>query len=281
MAEEKGTLYMCATPIGNLGDMTERALQVLREVDLVAAEDTRRTRQLLNYFSIKVPLVSYHEHNKEKQGPHLVEELLAGKNIAIVTDAGFPGIADPGEQLAKEAVAESINIVPIPGANAALSALVASGLPSSPFFFGGFLPKNKKHRKEQLVEWQQIPSTIVLYEAPHRIKEVLRDILSVWGERQVVMARELTKVHEEFFRGSITECLVHLEANQPRGEFTLVIDKGQIVPIIKEDDPLKVVQLLVAEGMVKKDALQKVAKEYKIPKRDLYNRLILLEEVDK
>ncbi|HIU64637.1 MAG TPA: 16S rRNA (cytidine(1402)-2'-O)-methyltransferase [Candidatus Avacidaminococcus intestinavium] len=272
---------MCATPIGNLGDITKRALTVLSEVDLIAAEDTRRTRQLLNHFAIKKPLVSYHEHNKEKQGLKLLEELRKGYHIALVSDAGFPGIADPGEQLVNQAVKEGITVVPLPGANAALSALVASGLPSAPFFFGGFLPKNKKHRKEQLVQWQHIPSTIVLYEAPHRVKEVIKDILAVWGERQIALARELTKVHEEFFRGTLAEALAHLELQQPRGEFTLVIAQGTKIVELREEDPLSVVQKLLAEGKDKKETLQSVAKAYKIPKRDLYNRLILLEEGDK
>lgn len=282
--DEPGTLYLCATPIGNLKDMTERAVQTLAAVDVIAAEDTRHTRQLLTHFGIHGSLVSYHEHNKEKQGPLLIEKLLSGKDIALVSDAGFPGIADPGEHLAKLAIEAGINVVPIPGANAALCALIASGLPSSPFFFGGFLPKSKKNRREQLQAWQKIPATIVLYEAPHRVKEVLTDILSAWGDRRMAAGRELTKLHEEFFRGRVSECLEWLAKQPPRGEFSLVI--AQTEENIAEEppdegDPLEKVLTLIAAGTPKKEALQLIAKENKIPKRELYNRLILAEEGEK
>ena len=223
---EAGILYLCATPIGNLEDITPRVLRILSEADIIAAEDTRHTLQLLNHFNIKGHLVRYDEHSKDKNGPKLIAELLDGKNVALVSDAGFPGIADPGEQLAREAIDAGIKVVPLPGANAALCALIASGLPSSPFFFGGFLPKSKKNRAEQLAAWKNIPSTIILYEAPHRIKDVLKEILAAWGDRQLAAARELTKLHEEFFRGSVTECLAWLEAQPPRGEFCLVIASG-------------------------------------------------------
>ena len=166
-----GTLYLCATPIGNLEDMTPRALRMLQEADLIAAEDTRHTLQLLNHFGIKGHLIRYDEHSKEKQGAYLLDELLAGKNVALVSDAGFPGIADPGEALAKDAIAAGVRVVPVPGANAALCALIASGLPAYPFFFGGFLPKSKKNRREQLEQWKYVPATMILYEAPHRIEK--------------------------------------------------------------------------------------------------------------
>lgn len=278
---ELGTLYLCATPIGNLEDISQRALRLLQEADWIAAEDTRHTRQLLTHFGIHGHLISYHEHNKEKQGPVLIEKLLAGDNVTLVSDAGFPGIADPGEQLAKLAIAAGIKVVPVPGANAALCALIASGLPSSPFFFGGFLPKSKKNRREQLRQWQRIPATIVLYEAPHRIKEVLNDILLCWGDRQMTAGRELTKLHEEFFRGSVSECLAWLEKQPPRGEFSLVIAKGEEeIPdeMAEKIDPIEKVQALLAAGTDKKEALLSVAKEYKIPKRELYNKLILVKE---
>ena len=175
--DKYGTLYLCATPIGNLEDMTPRALRMLQEADLIAAEDTRHTLQLLNHFDIKGRLVRYDEHSKEKQGAYLLEQLLEGKSIALVSDAGFPGIADPGEALAHDAIAQGVRVVPVPGANAALCALIASALPTYPFFFGGFLPKSKRNRREQLELWQHIPATMILYEAPHRIVEVLKDIL--------------------------------------------------------------------------------------------------------
>ena len=275
-----GTLFLVATPIGNLGDMTPRAVQTLAEADLIAAEDTRRTLQLLNHFSIKGKLLHYDENNKEKQGPVLLEELLQGKNVALVTDAGFPGISDPGEAMARLAIQNGITVVPVPGANACLTALVASGLPSTPFFFGAFLPKSKKNRKEQLEKWKQIPATIVLYEAPHRIVEVLEEILVVWGDRQMAFGRELTKLHEEFWRGTISQAIIYLKENPPRGEFVLVIAQAEEKPpdVTEEVEPLDAVKLKIAEGVPKKEALSEIAKQFKIPKRDLYNRLIQEQE---
>lgn len=280
MTEEGlGTLYLCATPIGNLEDMTPRAIRMLQEADLIAAEDTRHTLQLLNKFDIKGHLIRYDEHSKEKQGAYLLGELLAGKNVALVSDAGFPGIADPGEALAKEAIAEGIRVVPVPGANAALCALVASGLPAYPFFFGGFLPKSRKNRREQLEIWKYIPATMILYEAPHRIEEVLEDILESWGDRPMAAARELTKLHEEFFRGTVSSCLEWLKEQPPRGEFCLVLGAGEAKPQEEQEvlDPLEEVKLLIANGMDKKSALAQVAKQRKIPKRELYNQLLVEE----
>ena len=273
-----GTLYLCATPIGNLEDMTPRALRMLQEADIIAAEDTRHTLQLLNHFDIKGRLVRYDEHSKEKQGAYLLQQLLEGKNIALVSDAGFPGIADPGEALAHEAIANGVRVVPVPGANAALCALIASGLPTYPFFFGGFLPKSKRNRREQLELWQHIPATMILYEAPHRIVEVLKDILDCWGDRPLAAARELTKLHEEFYRGTVSGCLKWLSENSPRGEFCLVLGAGDGKSA--EDEvaaqlaPLDEVRKLMAEGVDKKTALAQVAKKRKIPKRELYNQLI-------
>ena len=276
---EYGILYLCATPIGNLEDMTPRAQRMLAEADIIAAEDTRHTLQLLNHFNIKGRLVRYDEHSKERQGAYLLAELLDGKNVALVSDAGFPGIADPGEQLAKLAIDAGVRVVPVPGANAALCALIASGLPASPFFFGGFLPKSKKNRREQLEAWQYLPATVVLYEAPHRITQVLQEIMAVWGDRQLAAARELTKLHEEFFRGSISQCLAWLAVNKPRGEFCLVIAAGTAAPPQPEvQDPLTQVKSLLAQGVDKKTALAQVAKANKLPKRELYKQLISEEE---
>jgi len=272
---EYGTLYMCATPIGNLEDMTPRAIRMLSEADLIAAEDTRHTLQLLNHFDIKGRLVRYDEHSKEKQGQYLLEQLLEGKNVALVSDAGFPGIADPGEALARDAISAGIKVVPVPGANAALCALIASGISAYPFFFGGFLPKSKKNRREQIEAWKYIPATIILYEAPHRIEEVLEDLLSSWGDRKVACARELTKLHEDFYRGTISSCLENFKNNPPRGEFCLVIDQGEAKQEeIVELDPLEEVKQLIATGVDKKTALSQVAKQRKIPKRELYNQLL-------
>lgn len=274
--DKYGTLYLCATPIGNLEDMTPRALRMLQEADLIAAEDTRHTLQLLNHFEIKGRLVRYDEHSKEKQGAYLLEQLLEGKSIALVSDAGFPGIADPGEALAHDAIAQGVRVVPVPGANAALCALIASGLPTYPFFFGGFLPKSKRNRREQLELWQHIPATMILYEAPHRIVEVLKDILACWGDRPLAAARELTKLHEEFYRGTVSGCLSWLEENSPRGEFCLVLGAGDGKAATEEEqlEPLDEVRRLMAEGVDKKSALAQVAKKRKIPKRELYNQLI-------
>ena len=272
-----GTLYLVATPIGNLEDMTPRAIRMLSEADIIAAEDTRHTLQLLNHFDIKGRLVRYDEHSKEKQGAYLLAELTDGKNVALVSDAGFPGIADPGEALAKEAIDAGIRVVPVPGANAALCALIASGLPAYPFFFGGFLPKSRRNRKEQLDLWKHIPATIILYEAPHRIKEVLQDILECWGDRPMAAARELTKLHEEFYRGTVASCLQWLEEQPPRGEFCLVLAPGEGKPaseMAEELDPLDEVKQLIASGVDKKTALAQVAKKRRIPKRELYNQLI-------
>lgn len=274
MENKKGTLYLCATPIGNLEDMTPRAVRVLREADLIAAEDTRHTRQLLTHFGIHGQLISYHEHNKEKQGPVLLAALEEGKDIALVTDAGFPGISDPGEMIAQQAIAAGLPVVPVPGANACLTALVASGLPSTPFFFGAFLPKSRKNRKEKLEEWKNIPATLVLYEAPHRILDVLQDMEEVWGDRKMTLGRELTKLHEEFFRGTISTCRQHLLENPPRGEFVLVVEQGTVEKQEPQGDPLDAVKELMARGTDKKEALAQVAKAYKVPKRELYNRLV-------
>lgn len=271
-----GTLYLCATPIGNLEDMTPRVLRILQEADMIAAEDTRHTLQLLNHFAIKSRLVRYDEHSKEKQGAYLLQQLLEGKNIALVSDAGFPGIADPGEALAQDAIAAGVRVVPLPGANAALCALIASGLPTYPFFFGGFLPKSKRNRREQLDQWAHIPATMVLYEAPHRIIDVLKDILEYWGDRQLAAARELTKLHEEFYRGTVSGCIEWLEQNSPRGEFCLVVGAGDRAAESADTDiePLDEVRCLLAQGMDKKTALAQIAKKRKIPKRELYNQLI-------
>lgn len=274
-----GTLYLCATPIGNLEDMTPRAVRMLAEADLIAAEDTRHTLQLLNHFAIKGRLVRYDEHSKEKQGAYLLQQLLEGKNVALVSDAGFPGIADPGEALAREAIGAGVRVVPVPGANAALCALIASGLPAYPFFFGGFLPKSRRNRREQLEAWQYIPATIILYEAPHRIEEVLKDLLDCWGDRPLAAARELTKLHEEFYRGTVSGCLAWLADRPPRGEFCLVVGTGggQEEPAAAAP-PLEQVRSLLEQGVDKKTALAQVAKKCKIPKRELYNQLISEEE---
>ena len=273
-----GTLYLVATPIGNLEDMTPRAIRMLKEADIIAAEDTRHTLQLLNHFDIKGRLVRYDEHSKEKQGAYLLAELTDGKNVALVSDAGFPGIADPGEALAKEAIDAGIRVVPVPGANAALCALIASGLPAYPFFFGGFLPKSRRNRKEQLDLWKHIPATIILYEAPHRIKEVLQDILECWGDRPMAAARELTKLHEEIIRTTLSEAIKKYTETAPKGEFVLVLAGAP--EVVKEEasatDAAARVAQLMEEGMSRKDAVKQTAKELDLPKNVVYDAALKL-----
>lgn len=221
---ERGTLYLCPTPIGNLEDITLRALRILKEVDFIAAEDTRITRKLLNHYNIKTPLVSYHEHNKQKKGPEIISMLQQGKSIALVTDAGTPGISDPGEDLVRMAVDVGISVVPLPGAAAAICALVASGLSTERFVFEGFLPRKKKERAERLRELAAESRTMVLYEAPHRLIKALEDLRQALGDRNIVVAREMTKIHEEFFRGTVKQALEKFTQIPPRGELVLVME---------------------------------------------------------
>ena len=279
-----GILYLCATPIGNLEDMTPRAQRMLAEADIIAAEDTRHTLQLLNRFNIKGRLVRYDEHSKERQGAYLLDELLSGKNIALVSDAGFPGIADPGEQLARLAIDAGVQVVPVPGANAALCALIASGLPASPFFFGGFLPKSKKNRRQQLEEWQYLPATIILYEAPHRIEQVLKEVLEVWGDRQLAAARELTKLHEQTLRMTLDEAVAYFDANAPRGEFVLILEGAPDEPETEQDEAERLasaaeaVRRRMEQGQTQKDAVKAVSAETGVKKNALYRYVLDHEE---
>jgi 16S rRNA (cytidine1402-2'-O)-methyltransferase len=277
---EGGVLYVVGTPIGNLGDLSERAKEVLREVDRIAAEDTRHTRKLLSHLGIRSPLVSYHEHNRKEKGAELVERLLAGERIALVSDAGMPGISDPGEDLVREAVERGIPVIPVPGPNAALTALVASGLPTHPFLFAGFLPRTSKERKEELSRWSRLPVTLLLYEAPHRLTVMLRDALEVLGDRKAAVCRELTKVHEEWVRGRLSECLAHFTEAGVRGEFTVVIAGAQAGEEEEQEvkawwsglDVIGHVEAYLEQGKSKKEAIQLVAKDRQMPKRDVYNR---------
>ncbi len=274
--QETGNLYLCATPIGNLEDITLRLVKTLEQVDLIAAEDTSHTKKLLNHLQINKKLFSYHEHNKDRVGPELINLLLQGKNIALVSDAGYPGIADPGEHLVQLAVDKNIKIIPLPGANAALCALIASGICTTPFFFGGFLPKTKKHRQEQLRQWQNLPATIILYEAPHRIVQVLTEMQEIFGDRKIALARELTKLYEEFFRGSIQDSLLWLEGKPPRGEFTIVVQKNELPQEeenVQEIAFLKLQQLIKA-GFDKKESMKQIAQEFGVKKNELYRRLL-------
>lgn len=221
--EKPGTLYLVATPIGNLEDMTFRAIRTLREVQLIAAEDTRQTRKLLTHFEIQNRLVSYHEHNKEASGPELIRLLEEGQNIALVSDAGIPAISDPGAELVRDAVAQGIAVVPIPGANAALSALIISGLPTDRFLFVGFPPRDRKGLNKFLDGLENESGTLLLYESPHRIKKTLAIVAERWSDRSMAIVRELTKRHEEAVRGTVQACLRHVEEFPPLGECCIVI----------------------------------------------------------
>lgn len=272
--KEKGVLYLCATPIGNLEDITLRALRVLREVDLIAAEDTRHTRKLLNRYGIKKPMLSYHEHNRRQRGGELLARLLAGQKIALVADAGMPGISDPGADLVSLALAEGIPVVPIPGPNAALTALVVSGLPTSSFCFEGFLPAAAGPRRRRLEELKKEKRTMIFYEAPHRLLKTLADMLEILGDRPVAVARELTKLHEEVWRGTLAGALEYFGQHPPRGEFTLVVGGAKE----SEDpwldlSPAEHVALLVEMGLSKKEAIRQVAKQRNLPRREVYSQV--------
>lgn len=277
---KNGTLYLCATPIGNLEDMTYRAVRVLGEVPLIAAEDTRRTRQLLTHFGLSTRLVSYHEHNKDEKGPRLIAWLEEGNDLACVSDAGLPGVADPGARLAADAVAAGIRVVPLPGANAALSALIASGLDTERFSFVGFLPRTKEKRRERLSEISGREDTLIFYEAPHRLAETMKAILDALGDRPAAIARELTKKFEEFRRGRLSELLAWCEEMPPRGEFVLVVggaeEKTEAVPAAPED-AVELARTLAAGGMAKKEAIREAARRTGLSRRDVYQAVLAAE----
>lgn len=283
MDNKSGTLYLCATPIGNLEDMTFRAVNILKEVDIIGAEDTRHTLKLLNHFDIKTALISYHEHNKNERGPEIIARLLDGQNVAIVSDAGMPGISDPGSDLVRMALEAGIKVVPVPGANAALSGIICSGLDTRMFTFVGFLPKTTKKRRELLDELSTHPYTMIFYESPHRLKNTLTELLAEFGDREATVARELTKKFEEFVRGSLKSLKQYFEENLPRGEFTLIVagkDKEDLMSQEKEQlSPLEEVLALIQNGTNKKDAIRTVALNREIPKREVYRVLVEYEKL--
>ena len=273
-----GTLYLVGTPIGNLEDITLRALRVLKDVDLIACEDTRHTAQLLNHYAISKPTVSYHEHNELTRAAELIVHLERGDNIAVVSDAGMPGVSDPGYRLVALAVRHHIRVVPVPGATAFLSALVASGLPTDSFHFGGFLPAKAGARRTALEAIRNSPRTEVFYEAPHRIVECIRDIVEVLGpERHVVIAREVTKLHEEFLRGRAEDTLATLEERgEVRGEITLLIGKAdELLPAAASRKTVaqRVQELMRDEKLDEKNALKQAAKEFGLSKSEAYREL--------
>ncbi|WP_410502184.1 16S rRNA (cytidine(1402)-2'-O)-methyltransferase [Exiguobacterium acetylicum] len=271
--QQQGTgLYIVPTPIGNLEDMTYRAVRILQESDIVAAEDTRQTMKLFRHFSIETKLVSYHEHNKQTSGERLLADLQSGKQIALVSDAGMPGISDPGSDLIRQAIAADIPVIVLPGANAALTALVASGLSTERFLYYGFLPRKKKERREELEQVKYEKGTLVFYEAPHRLKEMLQGIEEVLGDRQVTLARELTKRYEEYIRGSVSE-LRAWAAEDVRGEFVVLVEgsnEDRPDAVIQESDPLEQIRRYIEEGEKPNAALKRVAKERGLDRQELY-----------
>ena len=278
-----GILYLVGTPIGNLDDMSFRAVKVLQQVDLIAAEDTRHTRKLLSHFNIHVPLTSYHEHNKLIKGPILIEKLLTGNNIAVVSDAGLPGIADPGSHLAALAIQEDIQVSPVPGANAALTALIASGLSTVQFSFIGFLPKKLSNRKKILTEISSRSETLIFYETPHRLVKILGEMLDVFGEaRQVSVCRELTKKFEQFIRGTLREINEYFDSIEPRGEYVLILEGCSRTKINNLSDraitPVEYVHKLMATGLTKKEAIKKTADECHLSRRDIYAAVLQSEK---
>jgi 16S rRNA (cytidine1402-2'-O)-methyltransferase len=266
-----GTLYIVATPIGNLEDITLRAIRVLKEADLIAAEDTRHTQKLLNKYDIHTPFTSYHDHNKEEKAPVLVSRMLDGKSVALVSDAGTPGISDPGYFLINLAVDQRIPIVPIPGATAAIAALSISGLPTDSFVFEGFLPSKQSARRKRLEELKTEKRTLVFYEAPHRIINTIEDMASVLGDRKAVVTRELTKIHEEAIRGNLTEVLEHLNKGSYKGEFTIIVHGATETPSDQNIDTKEYLKnLMLHRGMTKKEAIAAAAEELGLPKKEVY-----------
>ena len=276
-----GILYLCATPIGNLEDMTFRAIRTLKEVDLIAAEDTRNSIRLLNHFAIQTPMTSYHEYNKYDKGRKLIEKLLEGKNIALITDAGTPGISDPGEELVRMCHENGIRVTSVPGAAACITALTMSGLPTRRFAFEAFLPSEKKEREKILTELERETRTIILYEAPHRLVRTLKLFEERLGdERNVAVCRELTKKHETVYRGTLCDAVSYYESTEPRGECVLVID-GKSQEEIEREEQKKWEQMsiedhvayYISQGADRKEAMKKTAQDRGVSKRDIYNYL--------
>jgi 16S rRNA (cytidine1402-2'-O)-methyltransferase len=273
-------LYLVATPIGNLEDITLRALRVLKEADLIACEDTRHSRRLLDHYGISRPLVSYHEHNEQTRAAELTERLRRGECIAVISDAGMPGISDPAYRVVTAAIAEGLSVIPIPGPTALVAGLVASGLPTDSFLFAGFLPAKRHARRDRLQALRRVRETIVVYEAPHRIRETLLEAAEILGVRQAALARELTKLHEQFLRGTLAEISAQLAAQEPRGELTLVIagcgednpdEEAEAVPL-----SALVSRLMTGQRLSRNEALKQAARMRGLSKKEAY-RLLLAE----
>lgn len=280
-----GKLYLCATPIGNLEDITFRVIRTLKEVDLIAAEDTRHSIKLLNHYEIKTPMTSYHEFNKKEKGPKLIEQLLQGVSIALITDAGTPGISDPGEDLVKLSIEAGIEVTSIPGPVACITALTLSGLSTRRFAFEAFLPSDKKDKQQVLKELQNETRTIILYEAPHRLLKTLKELSDVLGDRKITIVKELTKKFENASTFTILEALKYYSEEEPKGEFVLVIEGKPREEMIKEEQEqwssmsLKEhMNLYLKQGMNKKEAMKAVSLDRGVSKRDIYQQLLMLEE---
>lgn len=279
MADKNGTLYLCATPIGNLGDVSNRCLEVFNSVDLIAAEDTRRTLQLLNHFGITKALTSYHEHNKKAKGEYIIKLLKEGKNVAQVSDAGTPAISDPGEDLVRLCIENDITVTSVPGPVAGITALILSGLPTGRYAFEGFLSVNKRHRREHLNSVKDDQRTLIFYEAPHKLKTTLADMRQAFGgERRIALARELTKVHEEIIRTTLDGAVDYYNETAPRGEYVLVIEGASPSTEVSDDEcfwkDLSVtehVDKYIADGMDSKAAIKTAADDRGVPKREIYN----------
>ncbi|GIP36316.1 16S rRNA (cytidine(1402)-2'-O)-methyltransferase [Paenibacillus sp. J2TS4] len=277
-----GTLYLVGTPIGNLEDITYRAVRILKEADWIAAEDTRQTRKLLTHLEITNRLVSYHEHNKEASGAELIRRMEQGESVALVSDAGLPAISDPGYELVRAAIEQQIPVVPIPGANAALSALIVSGLPTDKFVFVGFLPRDRKGIVKELTLWKSVQATLLFYESPYRIAKTLGLMLEVWGNREIALVRELTKKYEEVARGRLEDCIKHVSEVSPLGEYCIVVGGSEQASLeaAEEEAWWKEMTLeehvahYVRQGVDRKQAIKKAALDRGVPKREVYNQLI-------
>ncbi len=273
-------LYIVATPIGNLEDMTFRAVRILQEVDWIAAEDTRHTGKLLQHFQITTPQISYHAHNRTSRLPDLLSRLQDGKAIALVSDAGMPGISDPGYELVSACVEAGILVIPVPGASAVITALSAAGLPTDRFVFEGFLPPKGTERRDRLESLISEPRTIVFYEAPHRLRQTLADLLKTVGaERSIVLARELTKLHEEFWRGTVEEAIAHHTIRDPQGEFTILVAGAKLTQPILSESALKAeLEALINQGLSRSQASRQLAQQTNLPRRDIYQIALSIAE---
>lgn len=281
MTNSKGTLYLCATPIGNLEDITFRAVRILKEVDVIAAEDTRNSVKLLNHFDIHTPMTSYHEFNKIDKGQYLVKRLLEGENIALITDAGMPGISDPGEELVRMCRDAGVPVTAVPGACACVTALVISGRPTRRFCFEAFLPTDKKERRAVLEELKTETRTSIIYEAPHRLVKTLQELLNELGDRNITVCKELTKKHETGFETTLKEAVPYYEQNEPRGEYVLVLEgcsrqqmEQEAQDAWKEMSLGDHMKLYEEQGMNRKDAMKQVAKDRGVGKREIYQALL-------